>query len=325
MKIMKFPKLKKVKKINITSIDEAYRSPWDLPKIETKIATLAINEEKRKQSKIEKNVLHDYAKSKKKAEIIIRKKKKRTYLHRLKKNRKVYWVKRKIWLLEKRREGNRKGLFSIYLCENYKRTKFLGAKGWLLSSIAMYEKLIEENLKENILCAKRCDKYGKPFISEIILVEKLNEEDKGKTSYLKDELGSFKEHRTNIEGYLILTKNKWQIPQTYGVFEDDEFKEETGLWIYNNIICKNVSIKNMKNVYTYKKMIIVQYTNDIDIILAPNEAECLRLYLAMERLNKGIDVIYTGEVSKTREDWVISQIKNKTGFSREKINKINKT
>lgn len=81
----------------------------------------------------------------------------------------------------------------------------------------------------------------------------------------------------------------------------------------------------MKNVYTYKKMIIVQYTNDIDIILAPNEAECLRLYLAMERLNKGIDVIYTGEVSKTREDWVISQIKNKTGFSREKINKINKT
>lgn len=324
MKIMKFPKLKKVKKINITSIDEAYRSPWDLPKIESKIARLVINEEKRKQSKIEKNVLHDYGKSKKKLEISIRKKKKHTYLRGLKKRRKVYWVKRKIQLLEKRREGNRKGTFSIYLCENYKRTKFLGAKGWLLSSIELYEKLIEENVKENILCTKRCNKYGEPFISEIILVEKLNEEDKDKTSYLKDELGSFKEHRTNIEGYLILTKNKWRIPQTYGVFEDCEFKEETGLWIYNNIICKNVSIKNMKNVYTYKKMIIVQYTNDIDIILAPNEAECLRLYSGMERLNKGVGVIYTGEVTKTREDWVISQIKNKTGFSREKINRLNK-
>lgn len=300
----------------------------------------ALQERKKEKDKEKKA-----AKKKREKEKAREKKKEETHKRRLKKKReaykpihiknlrkkqnaRAYKKRRAAELAEHKSNGDVWGYYRIVLSKNYKQTKELSSSWWMLTAYEKFNNYIKEN-HEGVICEKIIAQSNRQDSEEvkyeILLLKKIDPEKDNGVRELRNKWGMFVENKiSNNDRYAIIAKDDWYIPETYNVYGYNPVSDrKTGRWIFDNIINKNCTRDNMKNIFMCDNKLIIQYNSDFDFVLCKTKDECIRLYnglmAATDKKNKYI--LYSNFISENRKSWLYDQLEKKTGWSRETLYK----
>lgn len=239
-------------------------------------------------------------------------------------NRRAY-IKRRAPVLKAHQDiGDVYGFYRIILTKNYYMTKELGRARWMSNAYTKYNEFINENRK-GVICHKVIAQSNlqdkQPVVYEILLLKKINPEEDNGIRGLKNKEGSFVENSiSNNPNYAIIAKDDWYIPETYNVYGYNPVSDrKTGQWIFDNIINKDCTRENLKNVFMLDNKLIVQYNDDLDLILCKDTDECRRLYNGLQQNvdKKNKYIFFSNTLSEGRKTWLYNKLEEKTGWTRK--------
>lgn len=241
-----------------------------------------------------------------------------------KKNQKYYKKKRAKELAERYKRGDVYGFYRIVITKNYEQVKELSYSWWMLNAYDKFNKYIKDN-NEDVICEKIIAQSNiqneAPIVNEILLLKKINPEEDNGVRELRNEYGTFIEHKIiNNSKYAIIAKSPWYIPETYNVYGYNPVtNRKTGRWIFDNIINKDCSKENLKNIFMCENKLIIQYNSDFDFIICKTPSECLRLYNGLQQATdtKNKFIIYSGYIAESHKSWLYDQLVEKTGWDRQ--------
>lgn len=287
-------------------------------------------ERKRKQDKRDKIKAREKKKEETRKRAIKKKREAYKPIHvknlRKKQNARAYRKIKKARLAEHYRKGDVHGYYRIVLTKDYQQIKELSPSWWLLTAYDKFNKYVEEN-NHDVICEKTIvqsvTNKTEPVKYEILLLKKIDPDADNGVREHRNEFGMFVENKIkNNNKYAIIAKSDWYIPETYNVYGYNPVSDrKTGRWIYDNIINKDCTKENLKNVFMCHNKLIIQYTTDIDFVICKNADECLKLYNALqaETPKKNKYVIYSAYIAQGRISWLYDLIEEKTGWNRNMI------
>ena len=240
-----------------------------------------------------------------------------------KRNARYFAKKRKIRDEQRRITGDEKGMFSIYLMRDGKRTKFLGSKRLKNAALQLYHQILDEN-NSKVMFKQKGTKLNRKMIEhkyELILTKKLKDDDTDNISMLRNEDGKFiKNYFTDTTTHKIIDKNERLVEETFWVYGFDPQKDRKDFnYIYNNIILKNPS--NYTRLFVYNNKLIHHYDDDFDFVNCKNIDQAIELYDTIEKTidkKKYPNVFFMGRVRGSASAWVIDELMEKTGWTRPK-------
>jgi hypothetical protein len=243
-------------------------------------------------------------------------------------NQRYYKKKRAKELEEHRLKGDVYGFYRIIITKNYEQVNELSYSWWMLTAYDKFNKYVSEN-NSNVICEKIIAQSNKqneePIINEILLLKKINPNEDDGVRELRNEYGTFIEHKIiNNNKYAIIAKQPWYIPETYNVYGYNPVTDrKTGRWIFDNIINKDCTKDNLKNIFMCDNKIIIQYNSDFDFITCKTPNECIRLYNGLQQATdpKNKYIIYSGFISESHKTWLYNQLEEKTGWNRTQLYK----
>ena len=238
---------------------------------------------------------------------------------RHKQNQRYYKKKRDAFLKEKKRIGDVKGIFTVYIMKDMKKYKKLGRVTWKTEAYEIFNKAIEQNRKEVLYPQKTYDrplKKQKNVDYDIIIVQKISDADDTVTHF-RDEDGKFIEHEIiDKSGYKIIDRKEWYIEETFSVYGYHPNKDrKTFKFIRDEIVFKDVTPETSRRVFVYRNHVFVQYNSTFDFISCRTKKEAERLYDALYKIGeKNKYVIFTGRSPRGVSAWLRNEIEKMTGW-----------
>jgi hypothetical protein len=240
---------------------------------------------------------------------------------------KVNYYKRKKKLLEPKKQKGRKALppfrYKIISCKNGLQNKFIGRYRSIEDAYDKFNELRYRNNNIIFPIAIRGDEYLEKSIDEYILIENND----GGNSLLRNEYGKFVEQKTNIDGWIVLDKFRYEIEETFWVWGYNKTKDrKTFTWIYENLIKDNIETPyDFKRILLYKNKFIIKDDDEtINIVFCKHSSDAIRFYNKVEeyvKKDKLKHVLFAGDYSelsdKRRE--LEEEIIKVTGWTLRKI------
>lgn len=158
---------------------------------------------------------------------------------------------------------------------------------------------------------------------EILLVK--IKKDGDTITQLRNEYGQMVDHIiVDDDKWIIIDKHIYYKEETFWVYGfNPKTQRKDFNFILNQMILLNVNNKNyFRRVLVFKNKLIIQYDNDIDMVICKNKEDAIRLYNELEiriKKEKIRNIFFNGMVSKSNRDWMIETIMNKTGWNHQKI------
>lgn len=245
-----------------------------------------------------------------------------------KKSNAKYYRKKKEAIDEYRKlMGDEAGTFSIYLMKDGKRFKYFGKKRYKNSALEMYYDILKKN-KEEVTFHRKYTKCARTLIEhkyELILVQRLPNEETNKVALLRNEDGKFIENIIiDSEHHKILDKNDWLIEETFNIYGFDNLRERKNYnYIFNNIILRDTSIYS--RIFIYNNKLIHHYDDDFDMVICKDINQAIELY---EKIEKELDhkkypnILFMGKISGTMSLWFIDEMMKKTGWTKTRCKEI---
>lgn len=217
--------------------------------------------------------------------------------------------------------GDEKARFSIYLMKNGKRYKFFGARGYKVSALQLYHKILNEN-NEKVQFPKEytksLDKIRKCKF-ELMLTQKISEDDPDKITMLRNEEGKFIGNCIiDSTTHKIINKDLWLVEETFNVYGFNPQTDRKDFnFIYNNIILKNTDVYT--RLFVYNNKLIHHYDDDFDMVVCKTTEQAVKLYDKIEKMidhKKYKNIFFMGKIRYTSASWFIDELEKKTGWSR---------
>lgn len=158
---------------------------------------------------------------------------------------------------------------------------------------------------------------------EILLVK--IKKDGDTITQLRNEYGQMVDHIiVDDDKWIIIDKHIYYKEETFWVYGfNPKTQRKDFNFILNQMILLNVNNKNyFRRVLVFKNKLIIQYDNDIDMVICKNKEDAIRLYNELEiriKKEKIRNIFFNGMVSKSNRDWMIETIMNKTGWGKQKV------
>ena len=216
----------------------------------------------------------------------------------------------------------RKNIFHIILTSNGKMIKTLYNCASEMLVNEKFDELITEN--KNIRFPVRYINIGKLVNANYELYIIRRNDDKTKTTKLKDENGKIVNFETNDENWIIYDRENYDKEETFWVYGyHPVFQRKDFNWVYENLIANDLDKYNFKQVLVYQNKLLISRTNSLEMVMCKNESDCIRLFNELEKeseKNKLKYVLFAGDVyhSKLRKSW-FNKIKKLTSWSDLKI------
>lgn len=216
----------------------------------------------------------------------------------------------------------KRNVFHIILTSNGKMIKTLYNCASEMLVNKKFEELIAEN--KNIRFPVRYINIGKLVNANYELYIIRRNDDKTKTTKLKDENGKIINFETNDDNWIIYDRESYDKEETFWVYGyHPVFQRKDFNWIYENIIANDLSKYNFKQVLVYQNKLLISRTSSLEMVMCKNESDCIRLFNELEKeseKNKLKYVLFVGDAyhSKLRKSW-FCKIKKLTSWSDLKI------
>ena len=160
---------------------------------------------------------------------------------------------------------------------------------------------------------------------EYLILERKN--DDNDVVYLRNDIGKMVEQKTDSEKWAIYDKFSFDVEETFWVWGyNNKNDRKTFMWIYDNILMKNISIQySIVRILIYKNKIIFKYDDDtMDIVFCKTISDAIRFYNLLQDMvkkNKIRQVFFLGQYNditdKRRK--LENDIMELTGWSKKKV------
>lgn len=299
----------------------------------TMLDKLLARREEAKQKKLEKlKAQKEKLKLKKKEEAHKRELKRRREKYRpihkknlrKRQNARAYNKRKKALLAQRKAAGDVRGYYRIVLMHNRDQVDELKSAWWLHNAMARFDEYVKKH-NDGVICevrTKRDDKrHDKESHDEILLLKHIDPTvDDGIRSF-RNKDGIFVDHIVaNNKSYAIINKSDVYTPELFHVYGYNPVTDKkTGRWIYDNIIAKDCSKENFKNVFVMDNKLIIMYNGDFDLVICKDNDTCSRLYegLRLETGKQKMFVQFTGNATKAMKPKYYDMIQEKTGWNRK--------
>lgn len=223
---------------------------------------------------------------------------------------------------------SRKKPFNVILTTRLKQKECLGTFNTEQDAYAFFYNLQNENKKVMFPVRYICNNGINEANYELYILKKLDENSKeDNITLLRNDIGEFVEHDTNMDNWKIIDKCKWDVEETFWVYGYDPFLQRKDFqWIFDNFIKDNPrNYSTFKNILVYKNKLIIDDNENINIIFCKCIEDSFRLYNEIERITteqKYRNIMFSGNIGDfskhTISNW-IDKLCEVTGFNRRKI------
>lgn len=237
---------------------------------------------------------------------------------------------------EERRKklGDEKAFYSIYIVQNRKRVKWVASAWWRTDAYTKFNAAIEENRKSVQFPVETLTKHGndsrenhKESVKyEIIIVKKVKEDEETIRQF-RDDNGKFVDNViVDKDFHVIVAKEEWLVEESFNVYGYHPIKDrKTFGFIYDEILTANLRPDgDPKRVRTMMNKLIIETFDDFDLVITKNANECQRLYNALMKKvesSKQKQIVFTGEIPQPMVSAMFDKIEEKTGWNRKLIQK----
>ena len=213
--------------------------------------------------------------------------------------------------------------YKIMLCRNGKRTMTIGKYRTSVEAYADFNKqrFMSDSVRfpRHISIDQMCDNS----VDECILIEKT---DSGPT-LLRNEYGKLIEHHTNLEGWEIIDKFRYNVEETFWVWGYDNRTDRKDFnWIYNELlIMDGFGPYEFRRIFTYRNKLCVRYDDgQLEFVICKNDYDTVRLYNELQRQAKQDKVkqlIFIGDKSELTEGTkkLEAELQKITGWTLKKV------
>lgn len=254
-------------------------------------------------------------------------------------NTKYYYYKKKIGRHKKRGARKKKKLrgrrwqepwnFKIILCNNKKQSKYLGVFHNTEEVEYVKNILLEKN--KNVVFPKlyvnngRNSKHIEEVELEYVVLKKIrNKEIEPSVTRLRNQYGTFVEHKTTSENWAVYDKFPCVLEETFWVYGKNPKTDRKSFgWIFDNLVVDHAEEKNdIVMIYVYNNKVIFKYEDNFEFVICKNVSDAIRMYnLLEEKTKRARNVIMTGATNTRdgRGKVTIDMLSDKTGWTRRKI------
>lgn len=228
---------------------------------------------------------------------------------------------------ERKREknGDIKGEYKIMVVRNKKRKLNKGRFIWMSSAYKRYHELIEENKKVVFPIVFRSGKNDTlaDVEYELILVKTIDGSVESNESAFKKDDGTVITAVTDNPNKLILERHPWRVERELVVYGyHPVYDKKTCPWIIDNIILKDLSNENTKQIFIWNQYLIIENDFDFDFIQCKNSRESSLLYNTLfDLFSSSKYLFFTGALNPLLADKWRQRFKEKTGWSDIKLNR----
>ena len=252
-----------------------------------------------------------------------------TYYYYKKKNGRHKKTGRKKKIKKRGRDWNYPWDYKIIRCDFKKQKEYIGVYHDLEEVEFVKNRLLKEN--ENVVFPKKYINNGRnnkdiyEYKSEYLILKKIrNPEIEDNVTKLRNEYGTFVEHKT--------TSDKWAIYDKFERLEEEKFwvygyspktDRKTFMWIFENLVS---NVEDIVIVYLFNNKVILKYSEDFNFVVCKNIEDAIRFYNLLEEKSKKIkNIVFTGFTNgrMRRGKDTIEMIRHKTGWSLAKIFRTN--
>ena len=241
------------------------------------------------------------------------------------------WYKRKkkkreqLKKKEKRKSEPKKPPFTykIMICRNGRK---LFTVGQYRTSKDAYEAFVKEKFKSESVVLPRMTRIDEDCTAsndECIMIQKT---DSGPT-VLRNEYGKLVEYRTNLDGWEIIDKFKYNVEETFWVWGYDNRSDRKDFtWIYDNLLIGDgFGPYEFKRVFTYRNKFLVRYDDgSLNFVMCKTEYDAVRLYNELQlkaKKEKVSQLVFIGDKSELTENTrkLEQELMDMTGWTLKKV------
>lgn len=218
-----------------------------------------------------------------------------------------------------------KNKYHIIITRDNKQVEFIGFFRKESKANAKFHQLVKES--ENVKFPVKFININRSIIEanyEIVLI-KYKEEGENKTTLLRNQYGEFVEHETNNENWIVYDKAPYYKEETFWVYGFHPLiQRKTFDFIFENLIKpKAIKKDTMLNVMVYKNKLLLETTNNLDLIICKNHSDCVRLYNTIEEESKKSKfkfILFNGDWNtRNKSKIIVDKIKQLTNWNDLKI------
>lgn len=254
-------------------------------------------------------------------------------------NTKYYYYKKKIGRHKKRGARKKRKLrgrrwqetwdFKIIQCCSKKQTKYIGV--FHNTEEVEYAKNILLKRNESVVFPKMYVNNGhnsrkiEESEYEYVVLKKIrNKETEPNITRLRNQYGTFVEHKTTSENWVIYDKFPCVLEETFWVYgKNPKTDRKTFQWILENLVLNYAEEKNnIVLIYLFGNKVIFKYEEDFCFVICKNISDAIRMYNDLEEKTKKVrNVMLTGATTmrQPRGKYTYELIAEKTGWNYRKI------
>lgn len=221
--------------------------------------------------------------------------------------------------------GKRKAQYKIIITSHGLQIEFINCYQNIKDANKAFKKITSENDKNVIFPIKYINhKKIKEADYEILLLKRRERFD-SKTQKLRNEFGQFVDHIIdNDDDWIIIDKSDYKKEESFWVFGfHPKHQRKDFLFILTNFFVRESNNNDLyKRILIYKNKLLIQYDNNIEIIICKCIPDTVRLYSELEEKCEKLkikNVFFSGFVSNIIRDKIEQIIMDKTGWNQLKV------
>lgn len=214
-------------------------------------------------------------------------------------------------------------IYKIISCKNGKQNKLIGKYRNIKDAYETFKKLKESDKNVIFPIFSYGNNQLKNSIDEYVLIEKNDEKE---SSMLRNEYGVIVEHKTNMEGWVVIDKFRYLKEEKFWVWGYDKKSDrKTFMWVFENLLLNAFHEYENKMICTYKNKVVIKSDNGhMEIIFCKSQDDAIRFYNLLEtysKKNKLKRAIFIGDFSKVsaKRRKLEEELIEYTGLSKRKI------
>ena len=221
--------------------------------------------------------------------------------------------------------GKRKAQYKIIITSHGLQIEFVNWYQTVKDAYKAFKRITTENAKNVVFPVKYINHMTIKEADYEILLLKRRERLESKAQKLRNEYGQFIDHIIdNDDDWIIVDKCTYNKEESFWVFGyHPKHQRKDFMFILTNFFIKEMKDKDLfKRILIYKNKLLIQYDNNIEIVICKCVSDCVRLYSEIEskcEILKIKNVCFSGYVSNVIRDKIESIIHEKTGWNQLKI------
>lgn len=222
-----------------------------------------------------------------------------------------------------------RNVYKIIITSHNKQKDYIGTYFTAKSANKKFHEMVNEsdNVKFPVLYIN-IDRNIKPAKYDVVILKKrIDGEDK--TTFLKNDYGSYVEHETTSDNWIVYDKAIYYKEETFWVYGYNPFvQRKTFDFIYNELLKPKANSKyNILNIYIYKNKLVMDNLEQTELVTCKNKEDAIRLHNMLQTYatnDKLKYILFSGDWSYgNNAKAAVKKIQELTNWTLLKINRSN--